>query len=121
MEPIYQFARILAVCLAAEGLARLIPLPIPASVYGLLLMLLALSLGVLKVRQVKQASDFLIRILPLLFLPAAVGVMALWSELRALLVPSLIAAVPVTLLVMVLSGRATQRLQTLAKRRRSDG
>lgn len=118
MDLMFQFGRILAVCLVAELLAGWIPLPIPASVYGLVLMLLLLCTGALKTERVKKAAGFLVQILPLLFLPAAVGVMALWSELQALLVPSLIAAIPLTLLVMALTGRVTQWLQALGKRRR---
>ena len=111
MTFLFQFARILAVCFAAEGLAALLPLPIPSSVYGLILMLLALKLRLIKLDQVKQASAFLIGILPLLFLPSAAGVMELWEELRALLVPCLIAVIPITLLVMGASGRVTQLLR----------
>ena len=113
MKYIFQFCRILAVCLLGEGLAPLLPLPIPASVYGLLLMLLALKLKILKLDQVKETADFLIGILPLLFVPAAVGVMALLPELKALLLPCVLAVVPVTILVMGTSGRVTQRVHGL--------
>ena len=45
MKYLKQFAIILAVCLVGEVLKGLLPLPIPASVYGLVLMLLALMCG----------------------------------------------------------------------------
>lgn len=108
---IFQFCRILLVCLLGEILARFLPLPIPASVYGLVLMLAALKLGILRLDQVKETGTFLIGILPLLFIPAAVGVMDLWADLEAVLLPCLIAIVPVTLLVMGVSGRTTQRVR----------
>ena len=111
MALLFQFGRILLICGLAEGLAALLPLPIPASVYGLLLMLAALGLKLLKVEQVKQASSFLVGILPILFLVPAVGVMALWAELKAFLLPCLLAAVPVTILVMAASGLVTQWVQ----------
>lgn len=117
MKYVFQFFRILAVCLLGELLAELLPLPIPASVYGLILMLLALKLKILKLDQVKQTADFLIGILPLLFVPAAVGVMALWPELKAMLLPCVLAVVPVTILVMGLSGRVTQRVRLLLTRK----
>ena len=116
MTLIFQFGRILAVCFLAEGLAALLPLPIPASVYGLLLMLAALGLKILKPEQVKQASSFLVNILPILFLVPAVGIMALWEELRAFLLPCLLAAVPVTILVMAASGLTTQLVQKLGRK-----
>ena len=113
---LFQFGRILLVCFLAEVLAALLPLPIPASVYGLLLMLAALGLKLIKVEQVKQASSFLVGILPILFLVPAVGIMSLWAELRAFLLPCVLAAVPVTVLVMAVSGLATQWLQGKSKK-----
>ena len=117
MKYLFQFGRILAVCLLGEGLAKLLPLPIPASVYGMILMLLALKLKLIRLDQVKEAADFLIGILPLLFLPAAVGVMALWPELRAMLLPCVLAIVAVTVIVMAASGRMTQRVHRLLERK----
>lgn len=108
MKYVFQFCRILAACLLGEILSYLLPLPIPASVYGLVLMLAALKLGILRLNQVKETGTFLISILPLLFIPAAAGVMDLWAELETMLLPCLIAIIPVTLLVMGVSGRVTQ-------------
>lgn len=116
MKYIFQFCRILLVCLLGEILSKALPLPIPASVYGLVLMLAALKLGGLRLEQVKETGTFLIGILPLLFVPAAVGVMDLWAELEAMLLPCLIAIVPVTLLVMGISGRVTQRVRRALKK-----
>lgn len=113
MKYAFQFCRILLVCLLGEVLAHVLPLPIPASVYGLVLLLAALKLGILRLDQVKEAGGFLIDILPLLFVPAAVGVMNLWEELGAMLLPCLIAVIPVTLLVMGVSGRVTQRVRRM--------
>ena len=111
MAWIFQFGRILLICFLAELLAALLPLPIPASVYGLLLMLAALGLKIIKVDQVKQASSFMVGILPILFLVPAVGILSLWEELRAFLLPCVLAAVPVTILVMAASGLVTQWVQ----------
>ena len=121
MALLFQFGWILLVCFLAEVLAALLPLPIPASVYGLLLMLAALGLKLIKVDQVKQASSFLVGILPILFLVPAVGIMSLWAELRAFLLPCLLAAVPVTILVMAASGLVTQWLQRKGKQRGEGG
>ena len=107
---IFQFARITAFCLAGEVLAVVLPLPIPASVYGLMLLLAALRFGVVKLEQGRTAALFLTGIFPLLFVPAAAGVMDLWADLQAMLVPVLLALIPITILVMTVSGCVTQRL-----------
>ena len=71
----------------------MLPLPVPASVYGLVLLLAALTTGVVKLEQVKETGTYLTGIFPLLFVPAAAGVMELWAEMGAMLLPILIAIV----------------------------
>ena len=106
---IFQFARITAFCLAGEILAVVLPLPIPASVYGLLLMVAALRFGVLKLDQVRETGLFLTGIFPLLFVPAAAGVVELGSQLMDLLLPAVLAIVPITALVMAVTGMVAQK------------
>ena len=110
MRYLFQFGRILAFCFAGEVLHAVLPLPVPASVYGLLLLLLALCFGIVRPEQVRETGLFLTGILPLLFVPAAAGVMELWVELGALLLPAVISIVPVTVLVFAAAGRTTQAL-----------
>lgn len=108
MKFLRQFLIILSCAFAGEGLRALIPLPVPASVYGLVLLFLLLYLGVVKLEQVKGASDFLLEIMPLLFVPAVVGLMDLWDVLRAVLIPAMVIAVASTLVVMAVSGHTAQ-------------
>ena len=122
MKFVFQFCRILLVCLLGELLAHVLPLPVPASVYGMVLLLAALKLGIYRLDQVKGAGSFLTGILPLLFIPAAVGVMDLWAELEAMLLPCLIGVIPVTLLVMGVTGQVTQNVRRmLGKGAKPDG
>lgn len=109
MKYIFQFSRITAFCLAGEVLAAVLPLPIPASVYGLLLLAAVLKFGVLKLDQVRETGLFLTGIFPLLFVPAAAGVMELGSQLMNLLLPAVLAIVPVTALVMAVTGMVAQK------------
>lgn len=109
MKYIFQFARITAFCLAGEVLAVVLPLPIPASVYGLLLMVVALKTGLLKLEQVRETGLFLTGIFPLLFVPPAAGVMELGSQLINLLLPAVLAIVPITALVMAVTGMVAQK------------
>ena len=110
MRYLFQSGRILVFCFAGEVLHAVLPLPVPASVYGLLLLLLALCFGIVRPEQVRETGLFLTGIFPLLFVPAAAGVMELWAELGALLLPAVIAIVPVTVLVFAAAGRTTQAL-----------
>ena len=96
MKYIFQFARIMGFCLAGELLHKLIPLPIPAGIYGLVLLAAALLTGIVKLEQVKQTGDFLTSIFPLLFVPTVAGVMEVWGLIAANLIPIAIALVAVT-------------------------
>ena len=86
----------------------MLPLPVPASVYGLVLLLLALNFRLIQLEDVKEVGVFLTGIFPLLFVPAAAGVMELWAEMGEMLLPIIIAIIPVTVLVMVTAGKTTQ-------------
>ena len=108
MAYLKQFGIILTVSFAGEILGQLIPLPIPASIYGLVIMLACLCLGLIRLEAVRAAAVFLIDIMPLMFIPAATGLMTSWGIIRAKLFAYLAIAVITTVLVMVVSGRVTQ-------------
>ena len=118
MKYLKQFAIILAVCLVGEGLKALLPLPIPAGIYGLVLLAAALLTGLVKIEQVKQTGDFLSSLFPLLFIPTVAGVMEVWDLIAGNLIPILIALVPVTWAVMAVAGKLTQ---TIMDRRAKNG
>ena len=119
MKYLRQFAIILFISLLGELLRVLIPLPIPASVYGLVLMLLALITEVLKVHQVKEASSFLIEIMPVMFIPAGVGLLEAWPALRPVWIPIMLITMLTTVIVMVVTGRVAQRI--IEKENKEDG
>ena len=91
-----------------ELLHHFIPLPIPASIYGIVLMFLALETKILKVSDIKETSSFLIAIMPLMFLPPAVGVIESWNILRESWFPYVVVTLISTVVVMGVSGRVTQ-------------
>lgn len=110
MKFLRQFMIILLLAFLGEVLKMFIPLPIPASVYGLVLMLVCLMTGVLKTSQVKDAAFFLIEIMPVMFIPAAAGLIDSWGVLRPLIVPIMIITVVITVFVMAVTGRVAQMI-----------
>ncbi len=111
-----QFTIIIALSFIGEVLHVLIPFPIPASIYGILLLFLLLEQKTLQVDDVKEVADFLIFIMPLLFIPAAVGLIDAWNELRSSLTAYVTIIIAVTLIVMVATGRITQWFLRLSRR-----
>ena len=108
MKYLKQFMVILAFSFLGEVLHQVLPLPIPASVYGLVFMLAALMTGVLKLHQVKETSAFLIEIMPVMFIPAAAGLIDSWGILQPVIVPLGIITVVTTVFVMAVTGLVTQ-------------
>ena len=110
MTFVKQLAVILAASLAGELLSQLLPLPIPAGIYGLALLFGLLCLGWVKLPQVEQTGQLLLELLPLFLVPATVGLMSVVGELRAMLPAFLTLTLAGTLLVMGVSGWVTQWL-----------
>ena len=108
MKYLTQFLIILGFTLAGEALQRIILLPIPASVYGLILLFLALCFKVVKVEQVKDTGAFLTSILPILFVSPAVGIVEDWALIRDDLIPILLLLVASTVLTFGIAGRVAQ-------------
>lgn len=108
MRFIFQLCIILFISFLGELLHLLIPLPIPASIYGLVIMLLCLVTKIIKVEQVKGAGNFLLQIMPLLFVPAVVGLLDAWGELSSFLLPIAIIVPLTTVIVMASAGLVTQ-------------
>ena len=103
-----QFTIIIFLSFLGEILHALIPFPIPASIYGIILLFFLLERKALRIDDIREVSDFLIFIMPLLFIPPAVGLIDVWDELRASLTAYATIIIAVTLIVMVSTGRITQ-------------
>ncbi|MBQ8144122.1 MAG: CidA/LrgA family protein [Butyricicoccus sp.] len=110
MYLLFQFTIILGVSCAGEALAALIPLPIPAGIYGLLLMLLGLVTKIIPLDRVKTAGDFLIAIMPVCFIAPAAALLLHTDALLGLLLPLFLACIVSTAVVMAVTGRLAQFL-----------
>lgn len=116
MKYLRQFCIILFVSFLGEVLHALIPFPVPASVYGLILMFLALCTGILKPEQVRETAAFLIEIMPVMFIPAAAGLLDAWPSLRPIWLPVTLITVITTVVVMAVTGQVTQYMIRREKR-----
>ena len=108
MKYIKQITVIMLISFAGEGLHALLPLPVPASIYGLVLMLALLISGILPLSKVEETADFLVSIMPVMFIPAAVGLLGAWGILRPVLLPVGVITAAVTVIVMAVTGGLTQ-------------
>lgn len=116
MKFLRQMAVIMGVSFLAELMEILIPLPIAASMYGLVLMLLGLATKVIPLEKVEGAADFLIEIMPLLFVPPTVSVIANVDALKSILIPLLVICITTTILIMAVTGRVAQGIMRSGKK-----
>ena len=79
MKYIPQFLCILLFSFMGEILQKLIPLPIPAAIYGLILLFIALATGLLKEEKIADGAQFLISVMPILFVAPAVKILQYWD------------------------------------------
>lgn len=110
MKYVRQVLIILSFTGLGELLAAVIPFPIPAAIYGIVLMLIALGTGVLKSTHVKEASGFFISIMPILYVPVCVRILEYWGIISSNLVAILTVTVVSTYLVFAVSGLVAQAL-----------
>ena len=117
MKYLKQFGIIMAISFIGEVLKTLIPLAIPANIYGLVLMLLALITKVIKLSDVKETAYFLVEIMTIMFIPAGVGLMVSWGSLKNILIPVIVITLVTTVIVMAVAGRITQFVIRIEKKR----
>lgn len=108
MKYIKQFSIILFISFIGEMAHHFIKLPIPASIYGIVIMFLCLLTKIVKLESVKETGDFLVKIMPLTFIPAAVGLLNVWDIIKVSLLEYILVTILSTILVMVVSGHISQ-------------
>ena len=117
MKWMKQFGIILLISFVGEILEKWIPLPIPASIYGIILLFLCLKLNIIPHEAVHETGKFLIEIMPLMCIPAAVGLLETWDVIAPAWLEYVAVTVISTWVVMIVSGRVTQ---FVIRRKRKD-
>lgn len=115
MKYLRQLLIILIFSFAGEVLHYLVPIQIPASIYGLVLLFIGLMTGLIQLSQVQETAKFLIEIMPMMFIPEGVGLLESWGVLKPILVPVIVILVVSTVLVMGVSGLVTQGVMHIGK------
>ncbi len=117
MKYLRQFLLILFISFLGEVLKYLLPFPIPASIYGMVLLFIGLLSGIIKIEAVRDVGKFLIETMPVMFIPAGVGLMASWGTLKPVLLPVSVITLVVLILVFGATGRASQLIIRMSKKK----
>lgn len=109
MDTLRQLSLLFALYLLAVWVCGLLPFAFPASVLGMLLLLLLLLTGAVKPRQVERGADLLLQNMMFLFVPAGVSILEYFPLIRDK-VPVLILIALVTLVVTLAAAAFTVRI-----------
>ena len=115
VNTIYGIIIVALVTAISELLSRYVPITMPASIYGIVILFLLLQLGVVKKEKVEGVCKFLIKIMPLTFIPAAVSLIDSFLDLKAIIVPVIMAIVVSTIFVMATTGKFCETLLKLRR------
>ena len=120
MKYLKQFFIIIVISFLGEIMHAVIPLSVPASIYGIILLFTGLMTGIVPLESVKDAGAFLIEIMPVMFVPAAVGLIESWEILSDKLIAYVVVTFLTTVIVMAVTGLVTQKVIRSRKEQGND-
>lgn len=121
MKYMFQAMIIFGFSLMGEILHAIIPAPIPASVYGLVLLFLALLTKLVKLEQVETTAEYMISIMPLFFIEPTVGLMESFGIARGKVIPLVLTSAVSFIMVMIVTGLTAQFMIRKKKSHKKEG
>lgn len=120
MNYIFQLAIIFGISFIGEVLNILLPLPVPASVYGLVILFFLLCTKIVKIEQVETVAEFLMSIMPLFFIEPTVGIMNSYGLVKGNILSLFIACFLAFVAVIAVTGMVSQTIIRLGRRSKID-
>ena len=120
MKYVYQIGIISVISFVAEMLYVFLPLPVPASVYGLLILLFLLMTKIIKPEQIEDVADWLLKIMPILFVGPSVGLIKSFDVIKGQILPLIIMCVISTIGVMIVTSVVAQAVIRMKNKKNAD-
>ena len=117
MKYFKQFGIIAGVSFIGELLYALLPFPIPASVYGLVMMVLLLVTHAVKLEMIEETADFLIGMMGIFFVPSSVGLMNSFDILKGNVFSLLFMCAVSTVAVMIVTSSVAQLIMKISDKK----
>ena len=118
MKYMKQIGVISTIAFVAEVLHFVIPLPIPASVYGMLILFLSLCLGIIKMEMVEDVADWILSIMPIFFIAPTVGLIEAFGDIKGQVIPLVLLCCISTVVVTAVTGCIAQAIIRLRRKRK---
>ncbi|KPJ21899.1 antiholin-like murein hydrolase modulator LrgA [Streptococcus phocae] len=116
---IYQSVVVGSIVMVSKAIEVMLPIKMPASVIGLVLLFIALSAHLIKLEQVETVADSLVANIGLFFVPAGVSVINSLGILQEHLILNTLLIFISTLLLLVGTGWMTQLLMAVGSKKLS--
>ena len=117
MKYMMQIGIIATISFIAELLHFFLPFPIPASVYGMVILFVLLCLKVIKLPQVEDVADWMLSIMPIFFIAPSVGLINSFDSIKGQVIPLVFICFVSTVVVTALTGLVAQGIIRLQKKR----
>lgn len=125
MKYLFQFCILMIFVLMGEVLACLIPFPMAGSIYGLVLLFLALCMGIVKLHWVEGIANWFHSVMGLFFIAPAVAIIDIWADISDIWWILVLLLVVAYLVTMITTGITAETLinktETNIKKRRPGG
>lgn len=120
MKYMMQIGIIATISFIAELLHFFLPLPIPASVYGLVILFVLLCLKIVKLPQIEDVADWLLSVMPIFFIAPSVGLINSFDSIKGQVLPLVLICFVSTIVVTALTGLVSQGIIRLQKKKKGE-
>ena len=118
MKYMIQIGVISTIAFIAELLHFVIPLPIPASVYGMVILFLCLCLGIIKIEMVEDVADWILSIMPIFFIAPTVGLIEAFGDIKGQVIPLVLMCLISTFVVTAVTSLIAQAIIRLRREKK---
>ena len=118
MKYMKQISLIATISFISELLHFFLPLPIPASVYGMVILFVLLCTGVIKLPQIEALADWLLSVMPIFFIAPSVGLINSFDSIKGQVIPLVVICFVSTVVVTSLTGLISQAIIRLQKKKK---
>lgn len=110
MKYIFQFGIIYGFLFLGKLISPYLPFPLPGSIIGMVLLLMALSFKVIKLEWVEDCSKFFFKYMAFFFVPSGVALMNSLGIIKTNIIPFLVIGILSTITVQAVTGLVLQKV-----------
>lgn len=120
MKIIKQIGIIFTVCWVSLVIEKILPFAFPASVIGMILLLICLMAGILKMEHIQEKADFLLENMAFFFIPAGVSIINYFDVLKNSVIQLIVICVVSTVVTFAVTAYTVTFTIHLMNRRKEE-